>query len=119
MWLWLRGRSLEESARLCGERMLAAVAGSVYPPDRPRRGLGGQCMEHGKYRGCAHAGTQQDNGSVTSPQREAAAWRACIQNVANPNLSLDEGPGRAVGLPLDAQTIAIVAWLARQRIIAK
>ena len=106
------GQSLEESARLCGERMLAAVTGPVNPPDLPRRGPSGQCMEHGECRGCAHTGTQQDNRSVASPQREAAAWRACFQNVANPNLSLDVGPGRAAGLPLDAQTIAIVARLA-------
>jgi hypothetical protein len=39
-------------------------------------------MEHGEYRGCAHTGTQQDNRSVAWPQREAAAWRACVQNVA-------------------------------------
>src|SRR5437764_11871857 len=113
------GQSLEEGARLCGERMLTAVAGSVHPPDLPLRGPGGQCMEHGEYRGCAHAGTQQDNGSVAWPQREAAAWCACVQDVANPDLSLDVGPRRAVGVQLDAQPIAIVAWLARQRITAQ
>src|SRR5271155_4294789 len=112
------GQSLEERVCLCGERMRTAVTGAVNPPDLPRRGPSGHCVEHGEYRGCAHAHTQQDNGSVTWPQREAAAWRAYFQNVANPNLGLDVGPSRAVGLPLDAHTIAIVAWLARQRITA-
>ena len=59
-------------------------------------------MKHSQYRGCTDACTQQDDGAVAWPQREAAAWRACFENVANPNLSLDVGPGRAVGLPLDA-----------------
>jgi hypothetical protein len=113
------GQSLKESARLRGERMLTAIAGSVNPPDLPRRGHGGQCMEHSQYRGCTDASTQQDDGAVAWPQREAAAWCACVQNVANPNLSLDLGPGCAVGIPLDAQTIAIVARLARQRITAQ
>ena len=75
-------------------------------------------MEHGEYRGCAHTGTQQDNRSVAWPQRGAAAWRACVQNVANPSLGLDVGSGCAVGLPLDAHAIAIVARFARQRITA-
>src|SRR6516164_11474330 len=99
--------------------MLIAVPGAVYPPHLSRRGPGGQGMEHGEHRGCADASTQQDDGAVTRPQREAAAWRAGVQEVATPNLSLDVGPGRAVGLSLDAQTIAIVARLARQRITAQ
>src|SRR6516165_2149698 len=89
--------------------MLIAVAGAIYPPHLSRRGPVGQCMEHGEHRGCADACTQQDDGAVAWPQREAAAWRAGVQDVASPNLSLDVGPGRTVGLPLDAQTIAIVA----------
>jgi hypothetical protein len=98
--------------------MLTAVMGAVNPPNLSRRGSSSQCMKHGEYRGCSYAGAQQDNRPVAWPQREAAAWRACVQNVANSNLSLDVGSGRAVNLPLDAQTIAIVARLARQRITA-
>ena len=97
--------------------MLTAVMGAVNPPNLSRRGSSSQCMKHGEYRGCSYAGAQQDNRPVAWPQREAAAWRACVQNVASPNLSI-VGPSRAVGLPLDAQTIAIVARLARQRITA-
>jgi hypothetical protein len=59
------GQSLEEGPRLGGERMLAAIAGAVYPPDLPRRGPGGQCMEHGQYLGCADTCTQQDDRAVT------------------------------------------------------
>src|SRR6202011_1673949 len=70
------GQSLEEGARLCRKRMLAAVAGTVDPPDLPRRLPGGQCMKHGQHRGCADAGTQQDDGSAAWSQREATAWRA-------------------------------------------
>src|SRR6516164_4018154 len=99
--------------------MLLALACAIYPPNLSRRGPGGQCMEHSQHRGCADASTQQDDGTVTWPQREAAAWRAGVQEVASPNLSLDVGPGRTVGLALDAQTIAIVARLARQRITAQ
>jgi hypothetical protein len=45
------GQSLEEGVS-AGERVLIAVAGSVCPPDLPRRGPGGQCMEHAEHRGC-------------------------------------------------------------------
>src|ERR1700680_3756370 len=72
------GQSLEERACICGERQTADVTGAVNPPDVSRRGPRGQCMEHGEYRGCADAGTQQDDGAVARPQREAAAWRACF-----------------------------------------
>ena len=41
-------------------------------------------------------------GPSPRPQREAAAWRGSIEDVANLNLVRDIGPGRAVGIALDA-----------------
>src|SRR5271156_4084336 len=98
------GQSLEEGAALCRKRMLAAVAGSVDPPNLPPRVPGGQCMKHGQHRGCADAGTQQDDGAAARSQREAAAWRAHVQNVADPDLSVDVSPSRPMKLSLDAYT---------------
>jgi hypothetical protein len=76
-------------------------------------------MQHGKDGGRADAGAQEDDGSVAWPQREAAAWRTRVEHIANPDLSVDISAGRAVSFSLDAHAIAIVTWLARQRIAAQ
>src|SRR5690349_12963372 len=89
-------QSLEKTARLRGKRMLATVARAVDPPDLPRRVPCRQCMEHGEHRGCADAGTQQDDGPLAWLQREAAARRAHLQHVANLDPRIDVSPGRAM-----------------------
>ena|SRR5271156_44095 len=67
------GESFEEGSRLNGKRVLAAVAGSVNPPNLPRRLGGGQCMEHRKHGGRADTSTQQNDGAVAGPEGEIAA----------------------------------------------
>jgi len=54
-------------------------------------------MEHGQHRGCADTGAQHDDWSVAWFQREAATQRTRVQNVANPDLSVDISSGRAMG----------------------
>src|SRR6516164_2344064 len=76
-------------------------------------------MEHGEDGGYADAGTQQDDGSVAWPQRETAARRADVEHLANSDLSIDIGSGCAVGFSFDADAIAILARLARQRVAAQ
>ena len=105
MWLRLMGQRFEQTARLLGKRMFAAIAGSVQPPDFPRRCFGRQRVEHRQHGGHSDSGTQQNNGPVARPQREAASRGACIHDVANLQLVVDISAGRAMGFPLDAHAI--------------
>ena len=61
------GKRFEQAARFLGERMFAAVAGSVKPPDFPRRCFGRQCVKHREHRRHADPGTQQDDRRVARP----------------------------------------------------
>src|SRR6516162_7920131 len=99
--------------------MLAAVARTINPPDFTRRSLGGQRLQHREHGSDPNAGTQQDDRRVAGPQREIAAWRADLKHVAELDLRLDVGPGSAVRFPLDADSVAMLARHARQRIGAQ
>ena len=74
-WLWrtvtnvaaASGQGLEELAHLRRKWMLAAVAGTVKPPNLSPRLLGGQCVQHGKDWGGADAGTDKDHGMLAPP----------------------------------------------------
>ena len=112
------GQGFEELTHLRRKWMLAAVAGTVNPPDLSSSSLGGQCVQHSEDRGGADAGADQDHRTIALPQRKAAARGAHIENIACLNLRIDVGPGRAMRLALDADAIAILARLARQRIAA-
>jgi len=72
--------------------MLAAVAGTVDPPDLARRRRGGQRVEHREDRGRADAGIQQNDGSAARPEHEIAPWRARLEHVTDPDLSVDASP---------------------------
>jgi hypothetical protein len=98
--------------------MLAAVAGTVNPPNLSPSLLGGQCVQHSEDRGGADASADKDHGTLALPQREAAARGAHVENIACLNPRIDVSPGGAMRLPLDADAIAILARLARQRIAA-
>src|SRR5215472_12922711 len=98
--------------------MLAAVTGAVDPPDFARRRLRGQRVEHREDWGRTDAGAQQNDRFAPRPQREVAARRTHLDHVADPDLRVDVSPGCPMGFPLDADTIAMVAGLARKRIAA-
>src|ERR1051326_5835420 len=111
-------QSFEEGARLLGKRMLATVAGAVDPPDLPRRHLRRQRVEHREHGGSPYARAQQNDGCLAGLKREAAPCRARVHHVADLQLLVDVGAGRAVVLPLDAQAISLGAGFARQRVAA-
>ena len=113
------GQDLEERADLRRKRMLAAIAGTVNPPDLSRRLLGGQCVQHCEDRGGADAGADKDHGTIALLQRKGAARGAHVENIAWLNPRIDVSPGGAMRLPLDADAIAILARFARQRIAAQ
>src|SRR5262249_8881790 len=94
--------------------MLAAVTGAVDPPDFARRRLRGQRVEHRENWGRTDGGAQQNDGFAARPQREIAARRTHLDHVADPDLSVNVCPGYAMGFPLDADPIAMVAVLARK-----
>src|ERR1700732_2063986 len=54
--------------------------------------------------------------TVTGSQREAARC-ARVEDVANPDLSVDIGSGQALGFALDAYAVASLTRLVRQRIL--
>src|SRR6516165_3163992 len=64
------GQSFEQSLRLLGKCMLAAVAGSMYPPDIPWRCLGCQSAEHCQHRGCSDPCAQQNDRCIARSKRE-------------------------------------------------
>src|SRR6516165_10704449 len=125
-WLWrtvtnvaaASRQGFEELAHLRRKWMLAAVAGTVNPPNLSPSLLGGQCMQHSEDRGGADAGADQDHRTIALPQRKAAARGAHIENIACLNLRIDVGPGRTLRLALDADAIVILARHARQRVAA-
>src|SRR5262245_61501423 len=98
--------------------MLAAVAGTVNPPNLPPSLLGGQCVQHSEDWGGADAGADKDDGTLALPQRKVAARSAHVENIACLNPRIDVSPGGAVRLALEADAIAILARRARQRIAA-
>src|SRR6516162_3288322 len=112
------GQGLEELAHLRRKWMLAAVAGTVNPPNLSPSLLGGQCVQHSEDWGRADAGADKDHGTLALPQRKAAARGAHVENIACLNPRIDVSPGGAVRLALDADAIAILARRARQRIAA-
>src|SRR6516162_10819713 len=69
-WLWrtvtnvaaARGQDHEELAHLRRKWMLAAVAGTVNPPNLSPSLLDGQCVQHSEDRGGADAGADKDHG---------------------------------------------------------
>ena len=79
------GQGFEEGARLLGKRMLAAVAGSMEPPDFARRRLGRQRVEHRQHGGCADAGTQENDGRI--PRRSVKLPRAALASTTSPTCS--------------------------------
>src|ERR1700752_5122395 len=99
--------------------MLAAVAGTVNPPNLSPSLLGGQCVQHSEDRGGADAGADKDHGTLALPQRKAAARSAHVDNIAWLNPRIDVSPSGAMRLALDADAIAILARRARQRIAAQ
>ena len=125
-WLWrtvanvaaASGQGLEELAHLRRKWMLAAIAGTVNPPNLSPSLLGGQCVQYSEDWGGADAGADKDHGTLALPQREAAARGAYIKNIAYLNARIDVSPGSAMRLALDADAIAILTRRARQRIAA-
>ena len=99
--------------------MLAAVAGTVNPPNLSPSLLGGQCVQHSDDWGGADAGADKDHGTLALPQCKAAAWGAYLKNVACLNPRIDVSPCRAMRFALNADAIAILARGARQRIAAQ
>jgi hypothetical protein len=75
-WLWrtvanvaaASGQGLEELAHLRRKWMLAAVAGTVNPPNLSPSLLGGQCVQHSEDWGGADAGADKDHGTLALPQ---------------------------------------------------
>ena len=98
--------------------MLAAVAGTVNPPDLSPSLLGAECVQHSEDRGGADAGADKDHGTLALPQRKAAARGAHVENIACLNPRIDVSPGGAMRLALDADAIAMLARCVRQRIAA-
>ena len=80
------GQGFEEGTRLLGKSMLAAIAGSMEPPDFPRRRRGRQRVEHRQYGGRSDAGTQENDGGVARPKGEAP--RAALASTTSPTCSL-------------------------------
>src|SRR5215472_13045215 len=126
-WLWhtvtnmaaASGQGLEELAHLRRKWMLAAVAGTVNPPNLSASLLGGQCVQHSEDWSGADAGADKDHGTLALPQCKAAARGAHVENVARLNPRIDVSRGGAMRLPLDADAITILARLPRQRIAAE
>ena len=104
----------QEFARLGGEGMLSAVAGAVQPPDLSQRCFSSKSMEHRENRRHADAGAQQDNGPRGLLQREAAARRTELHDVAQLKLVGNVSAGDAVGFTFDAETIGRRIGVARQ-----
>src|SRR5215472_16341381 len=48
----------EQIARLLSERMIGAVAGSIEPPDFPRRRFANQSVQHRNHGCSSHSGAQ-------------------------------------------------------------
>src|SRR6516225_1992462 len=90
-------QSFEQGLRLLGKCMLAAVAGSMYPPDIPRRCLGCQSVEHREHRGCSDARAQQNDRCVARSKRERTTCRTCIHLVAYLQLIVNISAGSTVG----------------------
>src|SRR5215471_17951686 len=99
--------------------MLAAVAGTVNPPNLFPSLLDGQCVQHSEDWGGADAGADKDHGTLALPQRKATARGAHVENIACLNPCIDVSPGGTMRLALDADAIAILARRARQRIAAQ
>src|SRR6516162_1039818 len=84
-WLWrtvtnlaaASGQGLEELAHLRRKWMLAAVAGTVNPPNLSPSLLGGQCVQHSKDWGGADAGADKDHGTLD--RGDGAAHRRVSQ----------------------------------------
>ena len=103
-WLWravtnmavASGQGLEEFAHLRRKWMLAAVTGTVNPPNLSPRLLGGQCVQHSEDWGRADAGADKDHGTLALPQRKAAARGAHVENIACLNPRIDVGVPPAV-----------------------
>ena len=106
------GQSFEKRARLRGKRMLAAVVGSVNPPDLPRRCPDGKRVEQAST-GVAPM-PAPIRTTVRSPVfRMKPPRRAGVEYVADLDLSVDVSSSRTMGFPLDADAIAVGARRAR------
>src|SRR6516225_9292628 len=88
-WLWrtvtnvaaASGQGLEELAHLHRKWMLAAVAGTVNPPNLSPSLLDGQRVQHSENWGGADAGADKDHGMLALPQCKAAARGAHVENI--------------------------------------
>ena len=86
--------------------MLGAVASPVDPPHGRRRRHLGERMKHGKDRRRAHASAEQHDRALAGKECETPSRPAHVQQVANPNLTVQEGAACAVRLELHADAVA-------------
>jgi hypothetical protein len=89
-WLWCAatnvtaasGQGVEEITHVRRKWMLAAVTGSMNPPNLSPRLLGGQLLQHSEDWGGTDAGADKDHGTLALLQRKAATGGAHIENIA-------------------------------------
>src|SRR3546814_10966509 len=77
-------QGFEQRTCFAGTRLLAAVAGSIEPPDLARRFFRGQHMEHCEHGRRDDAATQEDDGRAARPTREVCARRANVRSQMHP-----------------------------------
>ena len=97
------GERGEQRVDLGAEGVVGAVAGAVEPPDRPRRGVAGERVEHREHRRRADAGAEQDDRPVARPQDEGAARGRDLEHVPDAHGVVQPAAGRAVALDADPE----------------
>ena len=116
--LYVRERG-EERPGLGRERMLAAVACAVQPPDLSVRVLLRECLKHGENGGGADPGADQQHGRVCLIEDEGASWCCDVELVADRETGVQIAAGDAIGFVLDGNPVVARPGWARERVVAQ
>jgi hypothetical protein len=99
-------QDFEQTVDLSGEGVLLAVTGAVDPPHSSPRGLGGEGVEHGQYRGGADPGAEQHDRAGVRAQDERATGCSDVEGGTSSHVPAEVVTDDAVGLELDADAVA-------------
>jgi hypothetical protein len=109
----------QESPGLCGERVLAAVAGALQPPDLSVRVLLRQRLQHREDGGGADPGADQQHRCICLIEEEGPPWSGDLQLVANRQTRVQITAGDAVGFAFDGDPIVARPRRSRKGVIAQ
>src|SRR5262249_13186210 len=113
------GKRESQTPHFRREWMMITIASTVQPEDLSPRLRRRQRVQHRQDRRCPDACTEQNDRVFSRLQHEAAAGRADVECIADPNMFSDVVSSRAIRLDLHADAVALRRWRTRERITAE